>query len=90
MPTRAEDSLVGVIVFFCSFFNGDWVLDKIVVQGRMLGNWLLSRLRWRPRRLWQRAGRRVLRRTHGPSFAPTVRFRRPPSLKTWRVLFPSS
>jgi hypothetical protein len=37
--------------FVGEFFNGEWVLNKIVVQGRMLGNWLLSRLWWRPRRL---------------------------------------
>jgi hypothetical protein len=76
--------LVGEYLFI--FSQGDWVLDKIVVQGRMLGNWLLSRLRWQRRR----PRRRVLRRTHGPSFVLAARLRRPPPLKTWWVLFPSS
>jgi hypothetical protein len=82
--------LVAECLFIIIFSCGDWVLDKIVVQGRMLGNWLLSWLRWRPRRLWQRPRRTVLRRTHGPSFAPAARLHRPPPLKTWWVLFPSS
>jgi hypothetical protein len=36
--------LVGECLFIY-FFHGVWVLDKIVMQGRMLGNWLLSWLR---------------------------------------------
>jgi hypothetical protein len=68
------------------FFHGVWVLDKIVMQGRMLGNWLLSRLQWRSHRPQRRPMRRVLRRTHGPSFALAARLLRPPPLKKWRVL----
>jgi hypothetical protein len=79
-----DDYLVGE-----SFFL-DWVLNKIMVQGRMRGNWLLSRLRWRPLRLWRRFEQRALHRTHGPNSAPAVRFRRPPPLGTWRALCPSS
>jgi hypothetical protein len=72
-----------------SFFTGTRSLNKIVVQGQMLGNWLLSQLRWRPRRLRWRPRRRVLRRTRGPNFAPAARFRWPPPLKTWRFCFPA-
>jgi hypothetical protein len=78
-----EDYLVGE-------FFWDWVLNKVMVQGRMRGNWLLSRLRWRPLRLWPRLERRVLRRTHGPNSARAARFRQPPPLKTWQALCPSS
>jgi hypothetical protein len=64
------------------FFNGVWVSDVTMVQGRRLGNWLLSR---RQRRLgrwpWQ-LGRRGLRRTHGPGFAPAVKLFRLSPLRT--------
>jgi hypothetical protein len=56
------------------------------MQGQMLGNWLLSRLWWQPRRLRRWPRRRVLHRTHGPSFAPAARLLQLPPLKTWRVL----
>jgi hypothetical protein len=72
------------------FYQGDWVLNKIMVQGRMLGSWLLSRLRWQSLRLRRLLERTVLRRTHGPNSALAARFRQPPSLKTWRALCPSS
>jgi hypothetical protein len=32
------------------FFFGVWISDKIMMQVRMLGNWLLSQRRWRSRR----------------------------------------
>jgi hypothetical protein len=78
-----DDYLVG------EFFL-DWVLNRVMVQGRMWGSWLLSRLRWWPLCLRRRLERRVLRRTHGPNSAPAVRFRWPPSPKTWRAPCPSS
>jgi hypothetical protein len=86
MDIYVDDYRVGGVMMF----NGVWVLDKIVMQGRMPGNWLLSWLWWRPRRPRRRPRRRVLRRTHGPSFAPAARLLRLPPLKTWRVLLRSS
>jgi hypothetical protein len=68
----------------------DWVLNNVMVQGRMRVNWLLSRLRWRPLRLRRRLERMALRRTHGPNYASAARFRWPPPLGTWRALCPSS
>jgi hypothetical protein len=63
MDICVDDYRVGGVMMFDAhtgrgldgecFFNGEWVLNKIVVQGWMLGNWLLSRLRWRPRQLWR-------------------------------------
>jgi hypothetical protein len=58
-----EDYRVGGVMMFDAhtshgligeFFYGDWVLNKIMVQGRMRGSWLLSRLRWRPHHLRRR------------------------------------
>jgi hypothetical protein len=40
-----DDYLVGEIFFWIS------TMDKVMVQGRMWGSWLLSRVRWRPLRL---------------------------------------
>jgi hypothetical protein len=40
-----------------SFFYGVWVFDETMVQGRRLGNWLLSRCRWRLGRSLWRLGR---------------------------------
>jgi hypothetical protein len=77
------------IYIYC-FFHRVWVLDKTVMQGRMLGNWMLSRRRWRPRRSRQQPRQRVLRRTHGSSFAPTARLLRLSPLKTWRAQLRSS
>jgi hypothetical protein len=76
--------------FVFLFFYGDWVLNKIMVQGRMRGSWLLSRLRWWPLRRRWRLVRRVLHRTRGPTSERAARFRRPPPLKMWRALCPSS
>ena len=39
-----DDYLVGKFFFVCFFLTGD------TLQGRARGNWLLSRLRWQPRR----------------------------------------
>jgi hypothetical protein len=99
MDIYVEDYRVGGVMMFDAhmgqglvgeFFNGEWVLNKILVQGRMLGSWLLSRLWWRPLRPRRRLERRVFCRTHGPNSVPAARFRRPPPLKTWRALCPSS
>jgi hypothetical protein len=78
-----DDYLVG------EFF---WIamMDKVMVQGRMRGSWLLSRVRWRPLRLRRQVERRVLHMTHGPNSALAVRFHRPPPQGTWRALCPSS
>jgi hypothetical protein len=35
-----------MILLFMYFFHRVWVLDKTVMQGRMLGNRLLSRCQW--------------------------------------------
>jgi hypothetical protein len=59
MDICVDDYRVGGVMMFDAHmgrglvgeFFSEWVLNKIMVQGRMLGNWLLSRLRWRPRRL---------------------------------------
>jgi hypothetical protein len=66
--------------FFC---DGVWVSNMIVVQGRRLGNWLLSRRRWSLCRWPWRLGRRGIRRTHGPGFARAAKLLRPPPLWTW-------
>jgi hypothetical protein len=77
-----EDYLVGKLkLFFCSTRS----LTSIMVQVRVRGNWLLSRLRWRPlhqRRWW---GQSVPRGTRGPLSARAARFCRPLSLRTWRA-----
>jgi hypothetical protein len=98
-PVRADEAAAGgadfdtdicVDDYLVGEFFLDWVLNGVMVQGRMWGSWLLSRLRWRPLRLRRRLERRVLRRTHGPNSAPAVRFCRPPPPKTWRAPCPSS
>jgi hypothetical protein len=98
-PVRADEAALGgadfdtdicVEDYLIGEFFWDWVLNKVVVQGRMRGSWLLSWLRWWPLRLRRRLERRVLHRTHGPNSATAARFRRPPPLKTWRALCPSS
>jgi hypothetical protein len=83
MDSCVDDYLVG------EFF---WIamMDKVMVQGRVRGSWLLSRVWWRLLRLRRRVERRVLRRTHGPNSVPAARFHRPPPLGTWRALCPSS
>jgi hypothetical protein len=46
---RTGRGLVGEsLLLYVYFFHGVWVWNKIVMQGRMLGNWLLSWRRWRP------------------------------------------
>jgi hypothetical protein len=81
-----EDYLVGKFKPFCFlFFCSTRSLTSIIVQVRVRGNWLLSRLWWRPlhqRRWW---GRRVPRGTHGPHSARAARFCRPLPLRTWRA-----
>jgi hypothetical protein len=59
MDISMEDYLVsGVAIFdahigwgpvgeFNVFLNGVWVFEVTMVQGRRLGNWLLSWRRWR-------------------------------------------
>jgi hypothetical protein len=56
MDISVDDYLVGGVTMFDAhtgrgpvgeFFFGDWVFDETVVQGQRLGNWLLSRRRWR-------------------------------------------
>jgi hypothetical protein len=49
VPTSTRTS-AWMITSLVSFF-WDWVLNKVMVQGRMWGSWLLSRLWWRPLRL---------------------------------------
>ena len=78
------------IISLISFFNGDKVLNKIMVQGRMRGSWLLSRLRWWPLRRRRRLVQRVIRRTRGPLSARAAQFRRPPPLRTWQAPCPGS
>jgi hypothetical protein len=99
-PVRTDKAAAGVADFYMDIcvddylvgegFFVDWALNKIVVQGWMWGNWVLSRLRWRLLCLRRWLERRALRRTHGPNSAPAARFRRPPPLGTWRALCLSS
>jgi hypothetical protein len=84
-PTSTETSMCRIILLV-SFFRS---LTNIMVQARMRGNCLLSRLRWRPLRLRRRLGRRVLRGTRGPPSARAARFHRPPPLRMWRAPCPS-
>jgi hypothetical protein len=77
-----EDYLVGKLK---PFFSSTRSLTSIMVQVRVRGNWLLSRLRWRllrQRRWW---GQRVPRGTRGPRFARAARFCRPLPLRMWRA-----
>jgi hypothetical protein len=52
------------------YFVGNFFLTRSLtgdmLQGRVRGNWLLSRLRWQPRRQRRWLGRRVPRGTRGP------------------------
>jgi hypothetical protein len=73
-----EDYFVGKF-FLTRSLTGD------MVQGRVRGNWLLSRLRWQPRRQRRWLGRRVPRGTRGPLSARAARFCRPLPLRTWWV-----
>jgi hypothetical protein len=63
-------------VFFASSLSGD------MLQGRVRGNWLLSRL-WRQPRCQRRwLGRRVPRRPRGPLSVRAARFCQPLPLRT--------
>jgi hypothetical protein len=73
-----------------SFFNGVWVSDVNMVQGRRLGNWLLSRRRRLLGRWPWRLGRRGLCRTLGPGFAPAAKLLRSPPLRMWLAQLRSS
>jgi hypothetical protein len=84
-----DDYLVGGVAMFDAhtgrgpigeFFS---VFDENMVQDRRLGDWPLSWRRWLQ-------GRRGLRRTHGPSFAPAARSLRQPPLRTWLAQLCSS
>jgi hypothetical protein len=79
MDISVEDYFVG------KFFLKARSLTSIMVQGRMGGNWLLSRLQWRPLRQRRWLRRRVPHGTHGPLFARAARFYRPLPLRTWRA-----
>jgi hypothetical protein len=90
--TRVADFDTDIIVadyfvdkFLLLFFCKTRFLTSIMVQGRMWGNWLLSRLRWQPLRQRWWLGRRVSRGTRGPPSARATRFCRPLPLRTWRV-----
>jgi hypothetical protein len=95
MDVCVDDYLVGGVMMFDArtgrglvgkfFYYRVWVFDKIMMQGRKLDNWLLFWRQWRLGRSRRRPRRRVLRRTHGPSFAPVARLLQPPSLRTWRA-----
>jgi hypothetical protein len=58
MDVCVDDYLVGGVMMFdartglalVGKFFLVWVFDKRMMQGRMLGSWLLSRRQWRPRR----------------------------------------
>jgi hypothetical protein len=75
-----EDYLVGKLNLFSTRS-----LNSIMVQVRVRGNWMLSRLRWRPLRQRRWWGRRVPRGTRGPLSARAARFCRPLPLRTWQA-----
>jgi hypothetical protein len=77
-----EDYFVGKF-FFASSLTDD------MLQGRVKGNWLLSRLRWQPRRQRRWLGRRVPRRTRGPLSTQAAKFCQSLPLRTWRAPCPS-
>jgi hypothetical protein len=83
-------TFVSGIIFLVSFFCKTRSLTIIMVQGRMRGNWLLSRLRWRPLRQRRWMGRRVPCGTRGPPSARAARFCRLLPLRTWRAPCPSN
>jgi hypothetical protein len=98
-PVRTVEAVTGGADFDTDIYVDDYLIgeffliammDKVMVQGRMWGSWLLSRVRWRPLRLRWRVERRVLRRTHGPNSTPAARFCRPLPLGMWGALCPSS
>jgi hypothetical protein len=80
------DTDISVADYFVGkFFFETRSLTSIMVQGRMWGNWLLSRLRWQPLRQRRWLGRRVPRGTRGPPSPRAARFYRPLPLRTWRA-----
>jgi hypothetical protein len=99
-PARTDGAAARVADFDTDICVGDYFvgefffeirsLTNIMVQGRMGGNWLLSRLRWRPLRQWRWLGRRVPRGTRGPPSARAARFCRPLPLRMWRAPCPSN
>jgi hypothetical protein len=90
--TRVADFDIDICVgdYFLGMFFKTRSLTSIMVQGRMGGNWLLSRLRLRPLRQWQWLERRVPRRTRGPPSARAARFCWSLPLRTWQAPCPSS
>jgi hypothetical protein len=99
-PARTDMAAARVADFDTDICVGDYLVGKFLkrglglkqdlVQGQMWDSWLLSRLRWRPLRRRRPLVRRVLRRTRGPTSTRAARSRRPPKLKMWRALCPSS
>jgi hypothetical protein len=94
MDISVEEYLVGGVVMFDAhtgrgpagkffYLNRVLVSDVTMVQDRSLGNWLLSRRRRRLARWLWRPGRRGLRRTHGPGFAPAAKLLWSPPLRMW-------
>jgi hypothetical protein len=80
----SAQTLVSKIILLVSFFKTR-SLTSIMVQGRLRGNWLLSRLRWRPLRQRRWLGRRVLRGTRGPLSTRAAKFCRPLRLRMCRA-----
>jgi hypothetical protein len=99
-PARTDGVAARVADFDTDICVGDYLLGKfffetrsltsIMVQGRMRGNWLFSRLRWRPLRQRRWLGRRVPCGTRGPLSARAARFYRPLLLRTWRAPCPNN
>jgi hypothetical protein len=99
-PARTDEAAVRVADFDTDICVGDYFVGKfflltrsltnVVVQGRMRGSCLLSRLRWWPLRQQRWLGRRVQRGTYGPPSARAARLRRPPPLRTWRAPCPGN
>jgi hypothetical protein len=72
------------------YFVGKFFLTGDMLQVRVRGNWLLSRLRRQPRRQQRWLGRRVPRKTRGPLSARAARFCQPLPPRTWQAPCPSS
>jgi hypothetical protein len=87
LPTLTRTSVSGIIYLVSFYWKS---LTDLMVQGRIWGNWLLSRLRWRPLRQRRWLGRRVPHGTCGPPSARAARFCRSLPLRTWRAPYPSN